>query len=428
MTTFSLALAQRMMGGEWGGDVLQSLRSYLGAERAAWQGRPDLSRNPLRRWAHRTGTAYDGVAPLVLSVEQELAQALGDHPDVLALGSYRGVDPGARPLPTAQIRACREALHLRLGCGYAGVLLTHLEPGRELPPTAAPRVSLQVVPPTALRLEYGPHQDDEPIVVTRAIRWREGGEETAAEEVTDLSSWRRPQRVIREREGGRVYLEQAGEAYPYQLADGTPFHRCVVLGHPDYFVEVQPLIHATLRVAQSWTIWMAALTDAGFPARWVVGGRISGISSPSGVDLPSSSATTTVATGPQVVHLIESVGETEARPGQWGPGFDPLGVAQAIREYEADAISALGLPVSLERTGGEPTEAEARALRALQVRIYPELRWLDGEILRRASALLDPAAARLSHGARPVAYHHEVTELLRLATAAPATAQETPDV
>jgi hypothetical protein len=419
------------MSGDWGPDVLQVMRSYLGAERAAWQGKPDLSRNTLRRWAHRVGTAYDGFAPLTVGVEPELAAALGDHSGLGALASYQDLDARARPLPTSQVRTCREALHFRLGCGWAGVLLTHLEPGVDLPPTAAPRVSLQVVPPTQLRLEYGPHQDEEPTVVMRSIRWREAGKDVAAEEVTDLSDWRRPSRVIREREGGRVYLEQVGDAYPFKLADGTAFHRCVILGHPDYFAEVQPLVHSSLRVAMSWTVWLAALTDAGFPARWVVGGRVAGVSSPSGVEVPSGSSTSSVATGPQVVHLIESIGETEARVGQWGPGYDPLGVAQAVREYEADAVSALGLPVSLERTGGEPTEAEARALRGLQVRLYPELRWLDSEILRRAAAMLDPSGARLSHGVRPVAYHHEVEELLRLrqtatTPAAPATAPESP--
>jgi hypothetical protein len=435
--TYHIDLATRMLAGTWGDDVLASMRSYLGPERAAWQGAPDLSRCPLVSWVQRVGTAYDGRAPLVAGLELALAEGLGDYPSPATLLDYASA--GGRPLPTSQVRTSREALYLRLAAGCAGVLLTPLAPGRELPPAASPRVSLQAVPPTALQLTYGPHSDEEPIVVRRACRWQVGDRAEAAVEVSDLTDWRMPRWYVQlQGEGGRVVEELSGEAYPYRLADGTPYHRCVVIGHPDHAGETRALVAASLRVAQAWTLWMSGMTDAAFPARWIVGGRVGGVSSPSGVDVPASASGATVATGPQVVHLIDSIGETEARVGQWGPGFDPAAMAQAAREYEAGAVSALGVPVSLERTGGEPTATEAAALRALQERIYPELRQLDSEVLRRAASMLAGMGVEgLSEAPRPIAYHHDLPALLEAARAAaapapspppmaPATAPETP--
>jgi hypothetical protein len=96
-------------------------------------------------------------------------------------------------------------------------------------------------------------------------------------------------------------------------------------------------------------------------------------------------------------------------------------MAAAIRDYEAGGLALLGLPVSLEKTGGEPTATEAARLEQLIRQHYPEVRRLDAELLRRAAALL---GLKASPG---VAYREEVTDILAQTTTAPATGPESTD-
>ena len=116
------------------------------------------------------------------------------------------------------------------------------------------------------------------------------------------------------------------------------------------------------------------------------------------------------------------------RPGalhQFGPGFDPLPLATAIRAYAEQLVSAMGLPVSMAATGGEPTETERRALEEAVAATYPDCRAHDGLVLRRVSAIINrETGSALPETAYPVLYGPEVAEELA-AVAAPATTTTT---
>lgn len=394
--------------GRHGPAVLARAQSYLGAHRARQMGAPDLSRNPLRTYVRRLA-AFHVPPPLVSGTDEALHAALGDWPALPTVRRYQAA--GGLPMATDQQAVSRRACEYWLAAGLAAV---SLRPVGDQPD----RVSLSVVRPTELQPEYGLDDPREPVRLGVRHQRLIGGEVRAVVGRYDLRDPDRPRYAVESEQGEELEVWEGGD-YPYRYPDGRPLLPVVLIGRPEEAIGLAGLRELSLLVAVDWGCWHSAVTDAGHPQRWLVGGTIAGGESASGSDAAG------VPLGPADVAVIQQTGEHEPRVGQWGPGYDPAGMAQAIREYEASGLQLLGLPVSLERTGGEPTAQEEARRRELVAALLPEVRRLDSEVLRRAAALL-------GRDVRPgVAYLDEVGDLLAPASAtspssAPATGQETP--
>ena len=368
-----IALSVRILDNRHWDDVRSRALKELG-DRGTTLGPLDMSRNVLASYVQRQGRAYV-TPPLVTGgLTAELAAFVGDHSASTTVAKYATVE--GRPLPTAQAQASAEALRYRLGAGYAGLLLDYDERSQ--------RMSLEVISPDDLRLEYASTSPTEPTVIRhRRLREVRGEVKTCTDvyDLTDLDapSWRI---YVGDEDVTAAVLGEGAGAWWWRGPDGRPYHRIVITGDARNPYRTNTLVEATLSVCVAWTHWRAGVVDAGHPSRHAIGLRLRGS------DSDGDTGTTGTATGPEVVHVWEHV--DPERPGsltQLGPGFDPEIVGRAIRTYEVSALSAQGLPLSMESVGGAPTQDEREAMAEVVRTTYPECRRFDAEILRRAAAM-----------------------------------------
>ncbi len=391
------ALAVRILDGRHMQDVLQRLKDELG-EAALSLGPLDITRNPLRSAVLRLATAYRR-PPMVSPLVPAFAALWGDYSASVTVEKY--AKGKGRPMPTGLLRGAEEALVYRLGAGWTGTLLGWSD--------RAGQIIVQAVSPDDLEVLFASDDPTEPTVI-RHRRMRQplgaGAMEEAVDEY-DLSDVGNPVfRVMRASVAGNGaqydatdrYLEggYSGDAYPWRYADGTPFHRIVISGDPRQPYRTNSLVEGTLRVSVLWTHWAAAVRDAGHPLRAVEGLRAVG----AGSDQASGQAG--IALRPGDVLQFESTNPD--RPGQFfqfGPGFDPSITGASIREYEAALMQHLGVPTSMEQTGGAPTDLEHEQLQEAIAATYGECRRHDGEVLRRGAAIAN------SHGEKGKSAHSE---------------------
>ena len=389
-----VALAVRILEDRHQGDVYARAAEALGA-RADTIGPMDLSRNTLRSAVDRVAQAYT-VIPLVDGLSAELARSLGDSSARTTVTRY--ATAGGRPMPSPMIAVSVEALRYRIAAGYAGILLDWSQRGR--------RVVLHAVAPDDLRLTDSDDPYDPAIIERRAMR-QIGGTWREVTECYDLSDLDHPSYTVRAGQTdvtGEV-VEDLGWPDAWRYADGRPYHPIVVTGTDRHPYATQSLVEATLIVAARWTAWGAGCDDAAYPARHVQGLRVVG------ADSGEADA------GPEIITRWEQI--SPEHPGdhwQDSPGYDPDTTGRAIRTYETSAMAALGLPVSHEATGGEPTEQERIALERVIEGTYAECRRSSAEVLRRAAALAsahpDSPAQGLSEGPYGVLLGAEVAAAL----------------
>jgi len=405
-----VALAVRVLDERHVDDVLQRMEEMLG-DRKHTVGRPDLSRNPLGSWCTRLGRAYQ-TPPLVVGLREELAHVCGDYSAATTADRYEKA--GGRPLPTVLGQASNEALRYRLGAGYAGVLPVYSQ--------RSDRLSFTVISPDDLELIYGSDDATEPTIIRHRCVREVDGQVHEVVEVYDLTDLDAPSYKVMK--GDDDITDQVhghgmdGDAYWWRYDDGKPFHPIVVTGHPDFIYRTNPLVEASLTVATHWTSWGAGVLDGGFPQRNVRGMRLAGM------DSNADTGQAGMSVGPETILVWEDT--DPERPGshwQDGPGYDPEGMGRAIRVYETSVMSALGLPVDYEATGGEPTEQERRAMLELIATTYPECRRFDGELLRRCAAIvnaLDEVEGEdFSEEHYGVLYREEIDQALQSASTEP---------
>ena len=415
-----LALRVRVILGRHLGDVYQRVIDELG-DRAEVIGPIDMSRNPLRAFVRRLGTAYL-TPPLVSGLTKELATLFGDMSASVTVDKYARA--GGRPMPTRMLMVAEKVLRFRLGCNYAATLIGWSDRSR--------RPFLEVVTPDDLEVEY---LSDDPIAasIIRHSRTRMvGGQPKRTVDVYDLTDHENPSyRVF---DGDQDITEDVhgqtfeGDAYWWRYEDGRPFHRIVIHGDPREPYQGVELVEGTLSMGALYSHWKAGVRDAGHPQRNAVGLHLEGMNS------DAETGETGGAYGPETVARWHH--DDPERPGtlhQWGPGFDPEVTGRAIRTYELGLVAALGLPVDFERTGGEPTETERKAMGELIASTFAECRGHDGLVLWRTAAVANRASAMMAADGEAiepfnlpervlgVLYRDEVTEALETA---PVTEEE----
>ena len=369
-----VALAVRILDEMHFDDVYARAVAELG-DRINVVGPLDLTRNTLRTYTDRVGTAYL-VPPLVDDLSEYLAALLGDSSASTTVESY--ATAGGRPMPTVQVQASAEVLRYRLGAGYAGVLLDWSERFR--------RISLRVIPPDDLEVEYSSGDPLDPTVIRHSGTREVDGRGVAVVEVYDLTDLDRPSyrvmdgdKDITQKIHGRTF---EGADYWWRDSEGRPFHRLVISGTTRRPYAKNGLIETTLRVCVLWTHWGAGVRDAGHPQRNVRGLGLVGADS----DMDTSEIGQAVG-AETVVQWYDLDPERPGTHWQDGPGFNPEVIARSIRTYELTALSALGLPVDYEQTGGEPTAQERTALLEVIASTFAECRRFDSEVLARAGAM-----------------------------------------
>jgi len=380
-----LALRVRMLRGRHVVDVLERIKAELG-EGANNLGPVDLTRNPLRTYVNRLGQAYL-VPPLVDDLDPRLAGLIGDLSASVTVDRYARA--GGRPLPTRLLTVSRDVLRFRLGCNYAGTLLSWGERTR--------RPFAQLVTPDDLDVEYGAEDPLAPTVICHRRRRVVNGEAVDVREVYDLTDLEAPSYRIFE--GKTDITEQAtgrtfeGDGYPWRYAPtddwpiGRPFHRIVISGDPRHVYQNIELVEGTLRVGALYTHWSAGVRDAGHPQRNVEGAEVSGLSSDADHNAQG------IYTGPTTVVIWQRTNPSAA-PVHWQdkPGADVEVTGRAVRMYELGLLSALGVPVDFEGTGGDPTETERRAMERLIAQTFADCRGHDGLVLRRLAAIANRAS------------------------------------
>jgi len=375
-----IALAVRIVDNKHWQDALQRAKDELG-DRALQIGPLDITRNTLRTYVRRAGPAYL-TPPMTDDLDAGLAAALGDYSAKTLVKTYAEVS--ARPMPTDMIKIGYKTLRYQLAAGYAGTMIGHSD--------RLKHVVLHVISPAALSLEYSSEDPNEPTIIRYSCNRALNGELTAVVDEYDLTDLDKPHyRVISQGSDvtGKIYGRTfEGDDYWWRYSDGTPYHRIVIRGHPDDAYETEMLIETTLKMCALWTHWGAGIRDAGHPQRHVANLMLAGSGSDSGQQI------TGVSAAPETVMSWEVIDpDKEIAHWQDAPGFDPEVIGRSLRGYELTPLSAMGLPVDYERTGGEPTESEHRALQELIAATYPESRRSDGEIYRRAAATMNRATA-----------------------------------
>ena len=413
-----VAIATRVLDERHYEDVRERVSDSLGSRKNV-VGPPDLSRNTLVAHVDRSGRAYI-LPPLVSGLTADFAGLFGDYSATTTIARYATAD--GYPMPTPMTQAGTDALRYRLGAGFAGTLIGVSQRSSSL--------YLETIAPCDLDVVYASDDPHEPTIIRhRGERMIDGAMKGTVDEydLTDLAS--PVYRVLLDGEDvtskalGESY---SGEAYEWRYPDGTPYHRIVISGHPRFVYRTAALVEVTLNVAVHWTSWGAGVLDAGFPQRNVRGLALAGM------DSDGDANEVGLATGAETV--LTWVDVDPERPGdhwQDGPGFDPEGIARAIRTYETAALSALGMPVDHEATGGEPTATEREAMAEYIATTYPECRRHDSEVLRRCSALATRLglAQGLPVGPFGTLYGDEVRQALSAADAkaAAAAANMTPE-
>jgi hypothetical protein len=419
-----IELACRILAQEHEDDIRRRSKATFGDRANQWI--PDVSRNRLRSWVDRINRTHYR-PPLVVEMRPDLAILLGDASASVLVRQYSAA--GGRPLPTSVVQADVVAHRYRIGVCFAGVEIGWSARSKQ--------ITLTPIRPCDLRLQYASDDPTEPTRIARYVSVVVGGVEQSAWAIYDLTDLDNPSlRIMGGEDGSGQDLTQQvhGETYEgadywWRYSDGRPFHPIVITGNDRYPYETNPLVEATCAVAMRWTAWGVGTDQASHPARNVRGMEISRDTSASE---GGHGASGTVA-GPEYVHRWQDT--DPERPGdhwQDAPAFDPLTTGKAIREYEQGAGEVMGLAVSLEQTGGEPTETERRAVEELISMQHAECRRFDSEILRRCAAV----ANRLPNDIVPgtdfdetpyeVLYRGEIDEALKPAAAPPPDPKTTP--
>jgi hypothetical protein len=383
-------LAVRILDGRHRDDVIESMVRRLGRSRSNAIGIPDMSRNTLSSYAGRLAVAFGHPPPLVTGLSAEYAALLGDASAFVTVEKYALVK--GRPLPTDVAQALGLAQRYWIGASWAGAYIRWVERHQ--------RLAVEAVPPSQLDVRYLSHDPLEPTIVRRiAYRHPQNGAGMALVETWDewdLTDMEAPIYRVRgaQIDNGSGSMEYApappldikelkGDAYPWRYDSGIPFCPIVIGGDPSRPHVTDGAIEGTLWVCVKWSIFSAAMADAGFPQRNVNGLRLVG------QDSSTATGNEGIAVGPETVLRWENTDPD--RPGsfhQWAPGFDPEVVGRAAREYEAGVLQMLGLPTSMEQTGGAPTDLEAERLEYMVRQQYPMARRVAVEVLRRGAAIL----------------------------------------
>lgn len=417
-----MALRVRMLDGKHLQDVYQKLLDELG-DRAKTMGPLDISRNALRSWVLRVGTAYR-TSPLVEGLSPEFASLIGDMTARTLQERYSAA--GGRPMPTRMDVVSEQVLHYRLACNWCGTLIGWADRSQ--------RPFAQVITPDDLEVDYRSEDPLSPTVIRHfRTRWV-GKQQRAVTDTYDLTDLDAPS--FRVMVGEDDITEEAlgvtyeGDRYWWRYADGRPFHRIVISGDPRMAYRGLELVEGTLRLAVGYSYWWAGMRDAGHPRTHAIG-----LTTYGGSDSDSETGATGIAAGPE--HVISWQHSDRERPGsivQLGPGFDPEVVGKALRTYEVTLLDR-GLPVSYEQTGGEPTESERRALGEVIAETYADCREHDGIVLKRMAAVHNRASsmtegmqpANLPEAMLPVLYREEVDASLENPTGATGGAEKVQD-
>lgn len=392
-------------------DVLVRAKQKLGS-RAATLGPLDLSRNALRQGVVRVAKAYS-VPPFVGNLVEGLSAAMADRSAKVTIDKYAQAE--GRPMPAPMVGVQSATLRYRLGCAYSGTLIGWS--------SRSSSIYLEAITPDRLQVDYLSDDPSEPTVIRHRRPRLLGNKVVQTVDIYDLTDLDAP--VFRVLDGKRDVTSQimreeepeaAANGWPaaWRFAPedgetlGRPFHRIVIGGDPRQPYSSAEAIETTLNACTYWTHWGAGITDAGHPSRHVRGLRLVGMDSSAD---PQQSG---IDTGPEIIHAWEDV--DQEKPGQFhqfGPGFDPEVIGRAVRSYENDGLSFLGLRVDMQSTGGEPTEQERRALEEAIAETYAECRRVDSEVLRRAAAIVNRITLTdFSEDPYPVLYRAEIAEAL----------------
>lgn len=387
------ALAVRILDGRHRDDVIATMRDMLGPDRAKVLGPPDLTRNVLSTAVDRIAVAFGCPPPLITGLGEELADLLGGGSASTTVERYALAD--GRPMPPRLAEALRIAQRYWTGACWAGLYVRWLERHACLYVEPVAPDQLDVVytsddplEPTIVRRVAYRHAQSAPSVIRSVETWDEW-------DLTDLN--RPAYRVM----GGRVMDgerwtgafaampagvtvpdELVGAAYPWRYQDGRPYCPVVVVGDPSRPYTTDRLVEASLRVSCLWSHWSAGIADAGHPQRNAIGLRLAGLTT------SSATGAAGIAAGPETVLQWESTDpDKQGMLHQFGPGFDPEVIGRAVRDYEASAMQTLGLPTSMEQTGGAPSDLEEKRMEKAIAREYPRCRQAVLEVLRRAAAI-----------------------------------------
>ena len=385
-----MALRVRMLEGRHAEDILARVRAELGTEGANVVFPVDLSENIAEMYLGPRAKAYDS-PPMVDDLTEELAALIGGKNARTTVARYGAV--GARPMPTHMRMVSQAALEYRLWCNYVGTLIGWSDEDEQ--------PFLEVVTPDDLTVEYASASPLRPTVIYHRRRRMVSGKPVAVADVYDLTDINFPTYRVYDGEtdvtlkvdafGGQTFdgldywwRYAPTERYP----DGRPFHRIVVSGDPRRLYRGISLVEGGMRLGVGRTGFWAGMRDAGFPRTHSIGLELDNKSSEEGGVTGGSFGPTAV---PKWRHI------NPEKPGtlqQFGPGYDPEGVARALNIYSGWLLTRLGRAVDAERTGGDPMALEAEAATELVAQTFDGCREHDGLVFRRVAAIHNRASER----------------------------------
>lgn len=384
-------LRRRMLDGTHREDVVKALAARVGGTRAqAWSDTPILSTNPYAAICRELSVLYAEPPRLYHD-----GAAAGDVAELETLLQRAG-------LWGMMARVQRYTLGLR-EC----LVRIDLEGGK---PTFRP-----VYPDMVIAV---PREDqpDQPVRVQelrlRQVRTGRGAERVWTWDVLDVSDPSSPVWEVREvvtdaKAGyigkdlsGALWGEEArksGGAYPFRLADGTPFVPYVAyhaertgdrLWDPWSWIE---LVEGSLDLVIKSNLLDHAFLQASWPQRWMIGAEV--------VGAEIDGKRREVITDPATVLQLQKAEGFEGQPtiGQWQPGGDLATMSEVIgadaaRLATEAGVSAADLQRLNSQRSGVSISLTNEGKRAQQRRYAGHFRESDQLLVGRVAAMLNRIA------------------------------------
>ena len=366
-------------------DVTERLSRYLAqVRREAW-GPPDLTANPYAQMWEQVAVSYDGEVQTIVPAGGEGMREIVD-------------DAGLWPLMQRferDLHGLREML-MHVSVDASGV------------------VSYRPVRPDMVEVEASPSRRDEPVKLAEWIledgRWYR--------HVYDV---RVPSYAVYDDRGvdvtarilGALY---SGDSYPYRMDDGTPVLPYVLYharrtGYPWDPYAMGEVAEGSLNVCVLLTFYGHVVRNAAWRQRYMAGLEPLGM----GVEGADAAAPprSEVVSDPATVLLMRAAEGYQGQPivGTFDAPMDPEALLRSIAMYERRILSAAGLaPADVTRQtadirSGYSLAVAREAIRALQVRVHPQLRRGDRALLALTAILHNAATgSRLPESGYDVLY------------------------
>lgn len=364
----------RMLRGSWRQELDRCHRALLSNTRANMSGPVDMTKNVFRSIVNQLSVLYDG--DTIIRHENE---------DSIPEMRRQAVESGLWQLMA-------EVQNYTVGQRECAVRVMVDEKAN---------AHYKIFQPFHIEAEGTLERPDEPVKFWAYSPRMLNNKAAWTAECFDISDLDDPKYTLTTDNGEEVLDEATGSSYPFAYEDGTPFIPFVLYharktGHMfDPYSGIE-LKEGALRVAVYLTFWGHVLRDASWPQRYMIDGKLNGVTRDNGdtpyLDSDPSSLMSASSTNP----------EKSATMGQFQAGGDVRGILESIDSYCAGLATDFDIsPGDIQRASGDARSGYAIHLtregqRRAQEKYKPQFARGDADLLGKTAALINRQVESLS--------------------------------